>query len=133
MLRPAGINLQLAVVLAGLAACTSADSRGAAGSTRNLAQLDSAVHRLEQNQAHWALWRSPRSTTGIMPYIAWYPEDAFPSKEECHAALKAMIDRMRNGAETDDESYLTSDSRGGTTRHVLRCLPDAIDPRRSQQ
>lgn len=120
-----GQTLSLVLLVAGVAACTSRDT---GGSTRSLAQLDSAVRRLEESEPKWVLWRSPRSIGGFMPYLAWYPEDAFSARGDCRAAVQQVLDKSRaGGADTDDES-----SRLNGTLTVYRCLPESVDPRRQE-
>ena len=58
---------------------------------------------------------------------------AFPKAEECHAALGALVEGMKQKHGT--ESWISSPRGSGwynepkRGRVVLNCLPDTVDPR----
>ena len=104
---------------------------GGDSSQRSLAQLDSAVHVLEQGQGQWVLYRK-RILTGVSfgsPPLS-EPLDAFPTREACRLDAAQRVSRSPAPPSTQGtEEFAVLESQGGSYSFFnLRCLPKGMTP-----
>lgn len=89
-----------------------------------LDEMQKSLKGATESNGKWVLWRSPRSRTGLMPFIAFYAEDAFADKPTCTAKARKRLDQQDVHIIGDDP--LTGEHKNSIIVYI--CLPAGVPP-----